>query len=134
MIFWIVVIVTCVAWFLYWLFDRRHWYDAELPFSVIGVIGLITTIIMLICIVVAHVGNDGYIAKLHERYDALTYQYENNVYDNDNDLGKRELMKDIQNWNESLANNRENQDDFWVGIFHPNVYDQFELIEWEAEE
>ena len=55
--------------------------------------------------------------------------YDSYIYDNDNDLGKRDLMEDIQKWTEDLAYNRKAQDDFWVGIFYPNVYDQFEFIE-----
>ena len=38
-------------------------------------------------------------------------------------------MTDIQDWNEDLAKYREIQDDFWIGIYIPNVYDQFEFIE-----
>lgn len=89
---------------------------------------------MLICIICASVGVDARIAQNHERYEALVYQWENDVYENDNDLGKRELIKDIQTWNEDLAYNQKIQDNFWVGIFTPNIYDAFEFIEWEAGE
>ena len=58
----------------------------------------------------SYTGVDGYIAASNARHDALVYQYENDIYDNDNDLGKRELIKDIQNWNEDLARYKENQD------------------------
>lgn len=133
MIFWIAVIVTIIAGLLAFVASHYDWFEVYAGSIITFAGGLIATIIMLVAIIVAHVGTDGYIAKSYERYDSLTYQYENNVYDNENDLGKRELLVDIQKWNEDLANNRENQDDFWVGIFTANIYDQFAFIEWEEE-
>ena len=128
MIFWLVVlsIVVCLGLAVY---VEKRFQDYSVPFLMIASIGFIVAIIMLIIIVVKNTNVDAYVAENQMRYEMLVYQYENNLYDNDNDLGKRDLMEDIQEWNEDLAYHREAQDDFWVGIFHPNVYDQFEFIE-----
>ena len=96
---------------------------------------LFLTIVGAFCVAVSIVGicatyitADAYVASNLARYDTLVYQWENNFYDNDNEIGKRELVKDIQNWNEDLTIYKVLQDDFWIGIYYPNVYDQFELI------
>ena len=99
----------------------------------LSVLAFIAVIVSFIIMGANYINVDGYVAKMNTRYDILVYQYENNIYDNDNDLGKRELMGDIQSWNENLANRREKQDDFWVGIYIPNIYDQFEFIQLDRE-
>lgn len=124
MLFWIFVAITA-AFIIWGIVD--DWYN-EGTFIGVAVFGIVS-VIMLCIIAFSHAGIDGEIAKYEQRYEALTYQYENDIYDNDNDLGKRELMNSIQYWNEDLANKKENQDDFWIGIFYPNIYDQFEFIE-----
>lgn len=128
MLFWLVVL-SIVIFLGLAVYVEKRFGDYSLPFLMIASVGFIVAIIMLIVIIVKNTNVDAYVAENQMRYEMLVYQYENDIYDNDNDLGKRDLMEDIQEWNEDLAYHRKAQDDFWVGIFHPNVYDQFEFIE-----
>lgn len=122
MLFWTFVIII-IAGFVLFTFDLEN---LGITISVIGIFGIIASVVVL---AINYIGIDGYIARMNTRYETLVYQYENDIYDNDNDLGKRELMVDIQNWNEDLSSRRERQRDFWIGIYIPNIYDQFEFIE-----
>lgn len=128
MIFWLVLLSSVVFLGLA-VYVEKRFCDYSGPFLVIAFTSFIVAIIMLIVIIVKNTNVDAYVAENQMRYEMLVYQYENDIYDNDNDLGKRDLMEDIREWNEDLAYYRKAQDDFWVGIFHPNVYDQFEFIE-----
>ena len=122
MLFWTFVIIM-IAGFVLFTYDLEN---LGIAISVIGIFGIIASVVVL---AINYIGIDGYIARMNTRYETLVYQYENDIYDNDNDLGKRELMVDIQNWNEDLSSRRERQRDFWIGIYIPNIYDQFEYIE-----
>jgi len=42
----------------------------------------------------------------------------------------KEVIDEIQDWNENITYYKNIQKDFWVGIFVPNVYDQFETIDY----
>lgn len=135
MLFWIFVIalfvgIGCIVLSV----NLSDWDDFIFGLGV--VITTIATIALIVCVVVMgcnHIGVDGYIDQMNTRYETLVYEYENDIYENDNDIGKQELMNKIQNWNEDLARNKKNQTDFWIGIFIPNIYDQFELIELNKE-
>ena len=122
MLFWTFVIII-IAGFVLFTFDLEN---LGIAISTIGIFGIIISVVVL---AINYIGIDGYIARMNTRYEILVYQYENDIYDNDNDLGKRELMVDIQKWNEDLSSRRERQRDFWIGIYIPNIYDQFEYIE-----
>ena len=116
-------VIIIIAGFVLFTYDLEN---LGIAISVIGIFGIIVSVVVL---AINYIGIDGYIARMNTRYETLVYQYENDIYDNDNDLGKRELMVDIQNWNEDLSSRRERQRDFWIGIYIPNIYDQFEYIE-----
>ena len=128
MIFWLVVLSLVVSLGLA-VYVEKRFGDYSGLFLVIAFLSFLVSIIMLVVIIVDNTNVDAYVSENQMRYEMLVYQYENDIYDNDNDLGKRDLMEDIQKWNEDLAYHRKAQDDFWVGIFYPNVYDQFEFIE-----
>lgn len=91
----------------------------------------IALIVMILVAVVNNAGYDGFVARNQAIYDSLTYQLENDLYDNDNDLGKKELYNQIQEWNKDLANGKAMTNDPWLGIFWIDAYDEFEFIELE---
>lgn len=130
MLFWLfvaIVIIGAVCMYLYENTNIGEW--AHYVGLIILAVGIIAVLISLVVFSTSYIGVDAYIAENNMRYDSLVYQYENDLYDNDNDLGKKELMKEIQDWNEDLAYYRAIQDDFWVGIYVPDVFNQFNFIE-----
>lgn len=92
------------------------------------VISILALSISAIALAFNYIGVDASIATWQTQYESLTYQLDNNLYDNDNDLGKKELMNQIQDWNTDLAYRKTIQRNFWVGIYYPNIYDDFEFI------
>lgn len=71
------------------------------------------------------------LSKYQERYNALTYKIESDSYRDDFGLLNKEVIDEIQDWNEDLTFKKSNQRDFWIGIFIPNIYDEFEMIDYE---
>ena len=136
MLFWMFVIFAIVGIGCFvlgkWMYDNTRYDTGWL--EVLGfVIAILAVVVVSTCLIVIFANlaeSEALVAKHHERYKSLTYQLENHLYDNDNDVGKKELYKEIREWNEDLAYYRAIQDDFWVGIFVPNVFDRFEFIEY----
>lgn len=134
MLFWIFVIALLVG--IAFLACEKLLYHKVNNTDWLGAIGWIIVVVAVVAIVISGVvmidayGNaEAMAAKNNKRYESLVYQLENNLYDNDNDVGKKELYNQIREWNEDLAYYQNIQDNFWFGIFHPNVYDQFKFIE-----
>lgn len=122
MVFWIAIILTVAAIVLGYFFDVAVW-------PVVGLFSGAASMIMFVFIIINNVAPDAKIAEYQAHYDSLVYQYENDIYDNDNDLGKRDLMEDIEAWNTDLAYRKKVQRNYWVGIFYPNIYDDFDFVE-----
>lgn len=132
MLFWVFVAVLIAGIVCIVIYDKTMVDDWCLYLGVASAfLGGLFTVISLIVIILSHTCVDGQIAQSQARYESLIYQYENDIYDNDNDLGKKELMDEIREWNEDLAYYQEIRDDFWVGIYYPNIFDQFEFIEYK---
>lgn len=123
-------IILCIVCFVVFTkykdsYDHDGWGIAGL---LIGVAAAAGVVLMTIFIVIQSVDAPGFVASSHQRYDSLVHQVESGMYNNDNEYGKKELANQVQEWNEDLASGKALQKNFWVGIFYPNVYDEFEFI------
>lgn len=105
---------------------------SDLTAILTGIFGL--AVVVSIAVMIDRYSHaDADVAKYQQRYESLTYQYENDFYNNDNDVGKYELVSQIEYWNTDLAYRKTIQRDFWLGIYYPNIYDQFEFIKLDKE-
>lgn len=126
-----VIFVTVL--FLFVSIILLHFFDNVFGLDIfcigILVVSSIALIIEFLGAFSANIGVDGFVYRNQKKYESLVYQLENNLYDNDNDIGKKELYDEICDWNTDLAQGKALQNDFWCGIFYPDVYDQFDFIE-----
>lgn len=120
----IICIVALIVGILLW-----NWDDVNLITWLVCSFGICGVICSVILLFTNYVSVDADFAKYTERYNSLVYQYENNLYDNDNDVGLRDLLADIEYWNCDLAERQTMSHNFWIGIYYPNIYDQFKFIE-----
>lgn len=133
MLFWLSIIILLAGIGIYiWYDNFCHCYKewVEYLYFTLNMIGAIATIVSVIVMLTCHIGVDANINANQQIYDSLIYQYENSIFDADDDIvGKKELYNQIQEWNKDLAWYKSAQKDFWIGIYLPNVFDQFEFIE-----
>ena len=124
MIFWICLaaLIGSVVWGII-----DGWWET-VPILLTVTFGIIV-LIMGAVICFSNCDPDAQLEAELAKRDVLVYQLNNKMYDNDNDLGKKELMNEIREWNSDIAYCKSAQDNFWEGIFIPNIYDQIDLIE-----
>ena len=87
-------------------------------------------LIMIVCITSVYIQANARVEKLKETYNALTYKVESDACRDEFGLLNKEIIDEIQEWNEDITYSKNIQRNFWVGIFIPNRYDQFETIDY----
>ena len=133
MILWISIFITVIFLSIFIISNDK--YDGV--WDAISVISLVISTAAFILSaglggisIVARAGADAYLASMQEKRAALVYQLENDIYDNDNDLGKKELYSEITEYNCDVAEGKIKQNNIWVRNLYCNVYDELELIEF----
>jgi hypothetical protein len=135
MLFWITVIILLVGIGL-WIYGDKHYWHTDGAVCFVGmavtVISAIAVLTMLACILSSQCGADAQLEGHKARYEALTYKIESDAYRDEFGLLNKSVIDEVQKWNEDVVYYKAIQDDFWVGIFYPNVYDEFETIDYES--
>ena len=145
MIFWlclailIIGIGLIVIGYIKWDYKKNKLFDFLYDNDdILRFIGGITTfisgfvmIIMISILCCVYIGIDARVEQSKETFDAITYKVESGACRDEFGLLNKEVIDEIQAWNESVIHSQKIQNDFWIGIFCPNVYDQFETIDYE---
>ena len=117
----------------FWKFLYK--FDCDDGFKFIGgftiTIGFMALLVMLLILPINHVGSKAKIAECRERYNALIYKVESGACRDEFGLLNKEVLDEIHAWNQFVVHRKNIQKDFWIGIFWPNIYDQFETIDYE---
>lgn len=99
--------------------------------TTLAVLSAIVVLFLSFWLMVNQIPADATLESLQQERASLVYQLENDMYNNDNEIGKKQLMDDIKEFNSELSYLKRVQRDPWVGIFYPNIYDVVDLIELE---
>ena len=137
MILWISIAITIISVIVSIIsFNKfRDFWDVVGSIStVLAVLFFIISAVLGVIAISASVGSESYLASMQEKRNALVYQLENDLYDNDNDLGKKELYSEITEYNCDVAKGKIMQNNIWVYNLYSNVYDDLELIEFDGKE
>ena len=133
MILWISIFITVIC-FVIFIISSNKYYGALDAINIISFVLSITAFVLSMGLggvsIVARAGADAYLASMQEKRAALVYQLENDIYDNDNDLGKKELYSEITEYNCDVAEGKIKQNNILVYNIYPDVYDELELIEF----
>ena len=66
-----------------------------------------------------------------EKYKALTYKLESEACRDQFGLLNKEIIDEVQRWNVKVTYYKTMEDNFWVGIYYPDVYDDLGTIDYE---
>lgn len=127
-------IITVVAIVLTYLAAEK--WDAEgllLVSCTVAVFATLTFIVSGAVSIFIYSGADATYAEYQAERKSLVYQLENNLYDNDNDLGKKELYDQITEYNKDIVSGRKFHDRLMTRCFYPDIYDDLELIDFDKE-
>ena len=129
MLFWLFIILFVVGIILYKVFEFEFLGDFGYFISIIS--GL-AVIISLFIIIGEYTTMDSYLEKTREQYKAITYKIESNACRDEFGLLNKEVIDEIQEWNKDVRFYQNIQDNFWLGIYYPNVFDEFGTIDYES--
>ena len=133
MVLWISIFVTVICLVIFIISDNKYggaWDAINVISLAFAIIAFALSMVLGGISIVARAGSDAYLASMQEKRIALVYQLENDIYDNDNDLGKKELYSEITEYNCDVAKGKTMRDNIWLYNLYADVYDELELIEF----
>ena len=123
--------IICVLVGIVGLYVAYKWEftDAGDTAFVIGVCSLIVVVFMSIWAIMSFATRQDQIIELNEMRDAIIHEI-NSDLDDDDPIA---ITHDIREYNTKVTNGQYWSHNFWVGMFTPNIYDDYELFSYELD-
>lgn len=132
MLFWLFLIALIIGVVLIIVGNaswdsRKHSFlwnndcNIESAGKVVAVISGIVIAIMIFILCGQYMSVDAYLEKNRETYTALSYKIESNSCRDEFGLLSKELIDEVQEWNQDLRYYQKIQRNFWVGIFFETI-------------
>jgi hypothetical protein len=83
---------------------------------------------MIFVLIINHASAIGDREEMWVEYRSLYHQASTGMYNNDNEVGKKELADDIQKWNSTLASKKASSQSLWLNWFYGVDYSQYDFI------
>lgn len=97
---------------------------------VLAFIGIIGTCVSLFVMIGMNADAAAQKAKLNETYTAIEYKITSGACRDELGLLTKEVIDEAQEYNEIISYYKTMQDSFWLGIYVPDIYNDFELIDY----
>ena len=133
MVLWISIFVMVICLVIFIISSNKYdgvWDAISVISLALAITAFASSMVLGGISIVAKAGGNAYLASMQEKRSALVYQLENDIYDNDNDLGKKELYSEITEYNCDVAKGKTMRDNIWLYNLYADVYDNLELIEF----
>ena len=133
MILLVVGIVLIVLGHKNWNSNKHkflYYHDDDLTLTgwCLSVIFGIVVFIMIFFAIGFNTEGEATLAKDKQRYEALIYKMNSEDCKDEFGLLNKSICDEIQIWNEYVSYNKVMQDNKYIGIFYPDIYDELELI------
>ena len=126
MLFWIFIILLIIG-----IIILNFTCHDELGLLII-ILSAFAIVASLIVFIVNYTTSTAKLEANKERYKAIIYKAETGSYYDEFGLLNKDVINEIQKWNEDLRFYQEMQDNFWLGIYIPNIYDEFQTIDYKT--
>lgn len=130
MLFFILLVIGIACLFIANYIDKHTYHIVIIPYAVGAVALGITLFLGLGWSFVQIEGPAEYSSIISER-ESIVYQLENNFYENENEVGRVELMRQITEWNSELTYNKIMCKNIWVGFLYYDFWPNIEPIPLE---
>lgn len=110
------------------------WWNSDSLTLITGIlIGIFSVIVLITTIRISsnYIRAEADKAMNQELYNSLIYKAETESIRDDFGIVNKEYIDEVQNWNTNLVNYQTITHNFWIGIFYPDWYDEFETIDLE---